>query len=172
MCESICEGKIVCGRNAECSAAKHEPVCSCKEGYHGNPLIGCSKIECSSDNDCSADKLCEGNMCKISCLVKNPCGTNALCSAENHKQVCYCQPGYTGNPILGCKALDFCSSNPCGNSATCVNSRGSYKCMCPIGTVGDPYAEGCKTPAECERNEDCPSAAHCTLINDVPKCKG
>ena len=105
-------------------------------------------------------------------MVENPCGANALCSAENHQQVCYCQPGYTGDPLLGCKALDLCTSNPCASGATCINSRGSYKCMCPIGTVGDPYSEGCKKPAECQTDEDCPTAAHCTLIDNTPKCKG
>lgn len=86
-CQSVCEGTLLCGRNAECSAVSHESVCTCKQGYHGNPQIGCHVVECNSNEDCSNDKMCEDHMCKISCLAKNPCGANSLCSAENHVQV-------------------------------------------------------------------------------------
>ena len=86
-CRSVCEGTLLCGRNAECSAVNHKPLCTCKHGYHGNPQIGCHVIECHSNDDCSNDKMCEDHMCKISCLAKNPCGANSLCSAENHDQV-------------------------------------------------------------------------------------
>lgn len=89
-CLNACDGPVVCGRNAECTAQHHESVCSCITGYHGNPRddkIGCQAIECETDDQCSNDKLCEDYTCKIACLVKNPCGINALCSAENHRQV-------------------------------------------------------------------------------------
>lgn len=87
-------------------------------------------------------------------------------------QVCYCQPGYTGNPQIGCQLIDFCADSPCGSGARCDNSRGSYKCLCPSGTVGDPYHDGCHAPVECSHNEDCPEAAECTQSNGIPKCKG
>lgn len=87
-------------------------------------------------------------------------------------QVCYCQPGYTGEPSLGCTLIDFCASGPCGPGAHCDNSRGSYKCLCPLETVGDPYRDGCKPPVECEADLDCPPATKCVKDNGVPKCKG
>lgn len=87
-------------------------------------------------------------------------------------QVCYCQPGYTGEPSLGCTLIDFCASGPCGPGAHCDNSRGSYKCLCPLDTVGDPYRDGCKPPVECEADLDCPPATKCVKDNGVPKCKG
>ncbi|PNF25788.1 hypothetical protein B7P43_G12126 [Cryptotermes secundus] len=173
-CLNACDGPILCGRNAECTAQHHQSLCSCKTGYHGNPIddkIGCQPIECETNEQCSNDKLCEDYMCKIACLVRNPCGINALCSAQNHEQVCYCQPGYTGDPQIGCQLIDFCTDSPCGPGARCDNSRGSYKCLCPIGTVGDPYHDGCHAPVECSHNEDCPAAAECTQSNGVPKCK-
>lgn len=174
-CQNACDGLILCGRNAECHSQNHEAVCTCKKGYQGNPLdekIGCQPIECHTDNDCSNDKMCDGYTCKVACLVSNPCGENAICSAERHKQVCYCQPGYTGDALKSCKLIDFCADHPCGPGAKCDNSHGSYKCHCPLGTVGDPYNDGCRAPGECDKNSDCPPQAECINFNDVPKCRG
>lgn len=172
-CADACEG-ILCGRNAECTSKNHKPSCQCKAGYVGNPnddKSGCQEIECESSEHCSNDKLCDQYMCKIACLVNNPCGKNTLCSAENHKQVCYCQPGYTGDPNKGCHMIDFCADKPCGPGAVCHNSRGSFRCQCPLGTVGDAYNSGCNPPVECNRNSDCPIKAKCDRNNGVHKCK-
>lgn len=172
-CGDACSG-ILCGRNAECTSVNHEAVCTCKTGFRGNPRdekIGCKKIECENDNDCSNDKLCDQNTCKIACLVENPCGDNAVCSAEYHKQVCYCQPGFTGDPHKSCHLIDFCEDKPCASGARCHNSRGSFRCHCPTGTVGDPYKEGCKSAVECNINEDCPPTAECDKSDGVPKCR-
>jgi hypothetical protein len=170
-CVDACNG-AVCGRNAECSARDHGAFCSCRTGFFGNPQTGCQPIECNTNNECSNDKLCEDHMCKIACLVSNSCGPNALCSAEKHKQVCYCQPGFTGDAQIGCTLINFCASNPCGPGANCDNAHGSYKCLCPLGTVGDPYSSGCVQPVECIQDEDCPVAAQCTRDGGEPKCKG
>lgn len=170
-CKNSCDGRTLCGRNAECNARNHNADCSCKHGFAGDPKIGCRKIECESDNDCSNDKLCEQNMCKIACLVGPPCGENALCSAENHRQTCYCQPGFSGDPRTRCDVVDFCRDAPCGPGAKCRNSKGSFQCSCGRGLVGDPYNEGCRPAVECERNQDCPESAECVNIRGEPKCK-
>lgn len=172
-CLNACSG-VLCGRNAECTVRDHETVCTCKAGYRGNPRddkIGCRAVECEHNDDCSNDKLCDQFTCKIACLVDNPCGENALCSAEKHQQVCYCQPGYTGDPEVGCHLIDFCADTPCAPGASCQNSRGSFRCQCPSGSVGDPYKEGCKLPVECNVNADCPAAAECDKSNGVHKCR-
>lgn len=166
-CLDVCEA-VLCGRNAECVAKNHQATCICKIGYKGNPNESCQKVECETDNQCSNDKLCDNYMCKIACLAKNPCGKNALCSAEHHKQVCYCQPGYTGNPNTSCKLIDFCADNPCGPRSKCINSRGSFKCLCPQGLIGDPYNEGCRTPLECQNHQDCSHIAKCDKLTN--KC--
>lgn len=170
-CINACSGRVLCGRNAECSARDHSAVCDCKPGFFQDKTGTCRKIECQTDDECSSDKTCEGNTCKIACLMGEPCGANALCSAENHKQVCYCQPGFTGDPKEGCSLIDFCKESPCGTNAKCRNSRGSYRCSCPTGLVGDPYASGCKKAAECETNDDCPEFAECFKSNGEPKCR-
>lgn len=172
-CIDACSRKI-CGRNAECASINHEAVCTCKSGFRGNPKdekAGCKRIECDVDDDCSNDKLCDQNTCKIACLVDNPCGSNAVCSAEYHKQVCYCQPGFTGDPRSGCRLVDFCEDNPCAPGARCHNSRGSFRCTCPTGTVGDPYKDSCKSAVECHTNNDCPPTAECDKSDGIPKCK-
>lgn len=171
-CEKVCDESSSCGRNAECSATNHQAVCVCKKDYFGDAKVGCQKVECNTDEQCSHDKYCDNHMCRIACLVKNPCGRNSLCSAENHRQICHCQPGFTGNPLTGCKLLDFCAEKPCGPGAVCQNSRGSYKCTCARDTVGDAYKEGCRAPVECQKHADCPNAAECTLDNGEPKCRG
>lgn len=170
-CQDSCLGRVLCGRNAECTARNHNPDCECKDGFIGDPKIACRKMECQSDDDCSNDKTCDNYSCKIACLIGQPCGENALCSAENHKQVCHCQPGYTGDPKVGCVLIDYCKDSPCGPGAQCKNSRGTFKCSCPPGLVGNAYNEGCHPAVECQTNDECPLSAICSQINGIPKCK-
>uniref|UniRef100_A0A8D8VWK9 Neurogenic locus notch homolog protein 4 n=1 Tax=Cacopsylla melanoneura TaxID=428564 RepID=A0A8D8VWK9_9HEMI len=177
-CRPACEG-LLCGRNAVCSSSNHKASCACKPGYVGNPAggqsghLGCHRVECNMHSDCSGDKVCEENRCKISCLANNPCGPNALCSAEKHKQICYCQPGYTGDAYFGCHLIDVCASKPCAPGARCDNTRGSFKCHCPLGMVGDPYTgPGCQSAAQCTRDDQCPNEARCVKTEGQAKCKG
>lgn len=170
-CKNSCDGRTLCGRNAECTARQHNAICSCKEGFIGDAKTGCRRIECETDAQCSNDKMCDENMCKIACLMGHPCGQNALCSAENHKSVCYCQPGFSGDPLTRCSAIDFCRDAPCGPGAKCLNSKGSFQCSCSRGLVGDPYNEGCRPAVECVNNYDCPPSAKCVEIRGEPKCK-
>uniref|UniRef100_A0A182M1U8 EGF-like domain-containing protein n=1 Tax=Anopheles culicifacies TaxID=139723 RepID=A0A182M1U8_9DIPT len=172
-CRNACNtGRVLCGRNADCNARNHVAECECKQGFFRDAAGICRKVECASDEDCSSDKVCDNHACKIACLTsETPCGANALCSAENHQQVCYCQPGFTGDPKRGCSLIDFCKERPCAPNAKCRNSRGSYRCSCPAGLVGDPYQGGCKKAAECERDSDCPDAAECVQENGESKCR-
>ena len=173
-CRNPCDGTIICGRNAACKVVNRQAVCSCKEGFFGNPQddkIGCLKIECTNNEECSADKRCHDNRCKIACMVENLCGKNTLCFSEKHQSICKCQPGYTGNVQTGCTPIDYCSQTPCAAGARCENTRGSYKCLCPTGTVGEPYSEGCQQPVECRQNTDCPLSAVCGREKGQPKCQ-
>lgn len=170
-CVKLCENQP-CGRNAFCTGITHKPICTCMEGFLGDPIKGCDKKECDSDTDCSGDKYCDNNMCKIACLTKNNCGENSICSSENHKHICYCQPGFTGDPVKGCTEINQCEIKPCGNGAECISTRNSAKCVCPEGTVGNPYEEGCRKSSECRFNRDCPAAARCTVIDGIRKCTG
>lgn len=169
-CVKVCE-RQPCGRQATCIGRNHQPSCSCAKGFFGDPLQGCKRKECDVDSDCSEDKLCELNMCKIACLAGNNCGENTVCSSEKHRHVCYCQPGYTGNPLKQCVEINWCEPNPCGNGAECKNMRDRALCSCPSGTIGDPN-EGCRKAQECRFHRDCPSVARCTVVDGIRKCTG
>lgn len=42
-CVNPCVGS--CGFNARCNVQNHQPICSCDEGYSGDPFAGCNQIE-------------------------------------------------------------------------------------------------------------------------------
>lgn len=170
-CRKVCD-QYPCGRQTICKGVAHRPVCSCRDGFFGDPRKGCVKKDCESDNDCSDEKYCEQHVCKIACLTGKPCGENSVCSSEKHRRLCSCKPGYTGNPNTGCIKLDYCSTKPCGDGSVCKNMRNEAQCSCPQGTVGDPYKEGCQKSQECRANRDCPSIARCTIVNGKRKCTG
>ena len=65
-CMNVCEGPVICGRNAVCRPSQHRPFCTCPEGYFGNPLdekIGCVKKLCSINQDCPGDSVCQEYRC-------------------------------------------------------------------------------------------------------------
>ena len=58
------------------------------------PVVGCQ-----SDPECPTDKACFNTQCVDPCN----CGINAECSVINHKPLCYCPAGYSGNPEVECQ---------------------------------------------------------------------
>lgn len=67
-CSNPCQAKV-CGLNAICSTIKHRVTCACEKGYLGNPFdknIGCFKVECVDDDDCTSDKYCNARSNKCS----------------------------------------------------------------------------------------------------------
>ena len=60
MCKDPCEFAF-CVPGAQCKAIGHKPYCSCPPKHRGDPTdpnIGCYKVQCESDKDCSANKAC------------------------------------------------------------------------------------------------------------------
>ena len=55
--------------------------------------------ECERDPDCLTTRYCEltNNTCAIPC-IKWPCGPNAYGTNINHRCLCRCIEGYTGDP--------------------------------------------------------------------------
>merc|ERR1712083_686510 len=77
------------------------------------------------------------------CFEPNPnvCGQGATCEATNHKAVCSCPRGYTGDPFVSCRRFekkDLCTPDPCGPGANCQARNHGAICSCPSGYVGDP----------------------------------
>ena len=53
---------------------------------------------CTTDDDCPQTEACFNRDCVDPCN----CGTNAQCKVANHKPVCLCPEGYTGDPEVKC----------------------------------------------------------------------
>ena len=104
--------------------------------------------ECTRHDDCASNKACVKLKCRDPCYDPNPnvCGQGATCEATNHKAVCSCPKGYTGDPFVSCRQFekrDLCNPNPCGPGANCqagFDRSGSDRpvCTCPAGYRGDP----------------------------------
>lgn len=56
---------------------------------------------CVSDSECSSDMICLNQRCINPCAV-NPCASNAECYVENHRRICQCPAGHTGDPFVIC----------------------------------------------------------------------
>jgi hypothetical protein len=135
-CINVCSTDS-CGDNADCFAVNHEMQCQCIAGFVGNPYITCLKIAgCRADSDCNSYEACINGKCTSPCQ----CGLNALCDVNNHKAVCKCPPGYTGDANTGCQSpSNPCDPNPCGTHAMCEVDKNSPICFCPKGLTGNPF---------------------------------
>lgn len=145
-CENACS-RGACGENANCQAVNNRAQCTCPPDFLGDPYTRCY-TECTRHADCAGNKACVRLKCRDPCYEPNPnvCGQGATCEATNHKAVCSCPKGYTGDPFVSCRPFekkDLCTPNPCGPGAQCqagFDRSGSDRpvCTCPPGYRGDP----------------------------------
>lgn len=85
-CVDPCLG--ACGFASRCQVVNHNPVCSCLEGYEGDPFRSCNRIPVRE------------------IVPKDPCpqcGANAQCKLRGDTGYCQCNPEYFGDPYTGCK---------------------------------------------------------------------
>lgn len=131
-----------CGENADCTPVNHGIECSCRNGFHGNAYIECTRQQgCRSDAECASSEACVNGQCGSPCQ----CGISALCEVVNHRPICRCPNGYSGNPKIGCNPpSNACEPNPCGLNAMCELDRGNPICFCPKGLTGNPF-KNCST---------------------------
>ena len=61
-------------------------------------LLAVVVVGCQTNDDCPQTEACNNRDCVDPCN----CGTNAQCYVRDHKPVCYCPVGFTGNPEVGC----------------------------------------------------------------------
>lgn len=87
-----------CGAFSICKNIDNRAVCSCQPNYFGQPP-NC-KPECIVNSECPLTQCCQNQVCRDPC--PGSCGSNAECKTVNHIPVCYCVPGYTGDPFSGC----------------------------------------------------------------------
>ncbi|RZC36324.1 hypothetical protein BDFB_000159 [Asbolus verrucosus] len=190
---AICKDPCKCGPFADCRVKNHKPVCTCKQGYDGNPEIECTRVGCRRDDDCSGQHSCINKQCAPVCAAdRSTCGEKATCYGANHRAICECPPGLIGNPkisciLVGCRSDSECpgnracinnkcespcaSANPCDASAECVVFNHAVECTCPPGTVSDGKM-GCMTRDEkCTKDSECPSQFACIGGKCVNPCK-
>jgi len=137
----------VCGLSARCSVQQHIPICTCIEGYQGNPFTACYPIPPEPERIKEPSDPC----------VPNPCGPFSQCRNVNGQAICSCQPGYIGSPpscrpectvssecpddkaCVNLKCTNPCAPNPCASNANCRVRNHSPICSCPPEHQGDPF---------------------------------
>lgn len=164
-----------CGPNSVCRQIGDVPVCTCVDYYIGQPP-NC-RPECTSDSQCASIHSCINEKCRDPCA--GSCGYNAICSVVNHRPMCRCPDGYSGDPFSGCQPNPIvnippeipmpCNPSPCGVNAVCKERGGAGSCLCVSEYHGDPYVE-CRP--ECVLNSDCNKNKACVNNKCVDPCPG
>jgi len=90
-----------CGQNAECIRNGDNANCKCPPGHQGDPFVFCKKGECEYDHDCDHQLACFDFKCRDPCI--GTCGQLAECQVRDHRPICSCPQGYTGDPLTACK---------------------------------------------------------------------
>lgn len=112
-----------CGNNAECLVSKHQAVCECPPDSQGDPYKECVKFQCIKDADCNLEEACVNYKCSSPCNIPRACGKNADCFARSHIGYCSCSPGFTGDPLLGCVPIQYCTDDSrCSSGTKCIDN--------------------------------------------------
>lgn len=163
-----------CGPYAECRTVGDQAQCSCLSNYIGQPP-NC-RPECVTNSECNFDQACVNQKCVNPC--PGSCGSNAICHVLSHVAMCYCAPGYTGDPFTICRQepriqqeerIQPCYPDPCGANAVCRQEGNAGSCQCLPDYHGNPY-EACRP--ECVTNSDCPSDKSCQQLKCRDPCPG
>lgn len=175
-CRDPCEGS--CGFNTECRVQNHVPICSCRNGFTGDPFTQCVEI---IERIPPRDDLDKCN--------PSPCGANAQCNDGK----CTCWPEYQGDAYRGCRPEctlntecppnKACINNKCkdpcvgicGQGAKCDVINHIPTCSCPQGMSGDPFIlcrtfEEPKQPANPCNPSPCGPNSYCRVNNGVAAC--
>lgn len=145
-CINPCPGS--CGINAVCEVTNHIPVCSCLEGYTGDPFSNCFIKPLRMPSTVALISF----LTILSILAQEPviidlcsrsaCGVNTVCN----NGTCSCVSEYLGDPYTGCRP-ECVLSIECDRDKACIRN----KCVDPC-------------PGTCGQN------AECKTINHIPTC--
>merc|ERR1711973_258561 len=89
-----------CGAGAECLRRGQQAQCQCPAGFKGDPYVFCKRGDCEYDSDCASSLACFDFNCRDPCI--GTCGRNANCEVRNHRPICSCPQGFTGDPLAAC----------------------------------------------------------------------
>ena len=171
---------------------EHKPVCTCEDGYEGNPDVACIKIECRVDDDCLDTHACRNEKCRPVCGPGNaPCGGEAICTAISHEASCHCPAGLEGDPYVTCTEIDCRSDEDCPSDKACYNSHcispcsiqnpcqapaectvigHEVDCSCPPGFEGSKGTSCTKVQIGCRSDSECPSQTACINRECINPC--
>lgn len=190
-----------CGRDAVCQGVAHVATCRCPAGTQGDPRRACISAVCHYNDDCDDSQICDrlNRVCRPACS-ENACASDALCTARDHRPVCDCPPGRSGDPYLrGCtkdvtdecktdadcnaplacvnaRCTDLCLGNPCEAALLCkivdILPLRAVACVCPDDGHVAPDS-GCRAPpsAECTTDSECALSQICRRGSCVDACK-
>ena len=65
-------------------------------------IFSAPKPECTFDPECTNHLACIQEKCEDPCYYL-PCGRNAECKVKNHRAICFCFPGFLGDPYNVCE---------------------------------------------------------------------
>lgn len=154
-CRNPCAGS--CGVSAICNVYNHVPVCTCPEGFSGDPFISCQLLPPPTRKSFCAfpfgitikraklNKMCEFDLTEapiVDACNPSPCGPNTRCN----NGICTCLAEYQGDPYIGCRP-ECVLNNDCPNERACIRNRCQDPCA---GTCGQ--------------------SALCNVYNHVPMC--
>lgn len=146
-CRDPCPGS--CGAGAQCSVINHTPICTCPEGFTGDPFTNCFPKPPERELNLAKDLGMYVNESYITAVLlekdpcnPSPCGPNAQCNDG----VCSCLPEYQGDPYSGCRP-ECVLSTECPKNKACIRN----KCTDPC-------------PGTCGQN------AQCDVVNHIPMC--
>lgn len=150
-CVNPCIGS--CGLNANCMVSSHIPICTCFDGYTGDPFVQCQQHQCKKTLHGVIRNLLNDKIFPVTYLppdetacTRNPCGVNAVCKELNNAGSCTCIPNYYGDPYISCRP-ECVMNSECPSDKACINT----KCRDPCPGV-------------------CGSNALCSVINHSPSC--
>lgn len=154
-CRDPCPG--TCGQNSKCLVTNHSPICSCMQGYTGDPFQQCVPQPESMHRIFNISPIVFNYLCilligiptelvprpltPINYCLPSPCGPNSQCISTATGAICSCIPNYIGRPP-NCRP-ECTISTDCPAHQACVNLRCVNPCV------------GC-----CGSNTQCQVSAH------------
>ena len=134
VCVDVCRVDDPCVVSAECFGEDHEARCRCPQGMVGDPYTDrCRPKTCDNDDDCPMEHMCLDGQCKAAC-DQVTCGRNAQCKPQDHRPLCFCPIGTSGNPSVLClpseqPLVPSCSADvDCPGGQACVDQQCTGLC--------------------------------------------
>lgn len=171
-----CAKNNLCASTAKCYTKNNKATCRCPPGTEGDPMLLCSPVGCTSNEQCSEKEACINRGCVNPCSDASLCGTNAKCEVEKHNPICSCPRGMTGDPFQSCEKianLTGCGTDrDCPVGYACIYEGTPVKYHSKVSAVYirfDDKSSGTICRDLCYEREPCADNAICTVLETEPR---